>query len=123
MKSSSAKLGVVLLVVGFTICYSKAWGADWKKFSEATTGIFEYDAASISSPSKGFVRVWIHNATKHVTHFAEFNCRGGSYRVLDRIEYDEADRMKTRDTYYDNTNWVNIAPGSVLEPLREIVCR
>lgn len=122
MKSLSAKLGVILLVMGLTICYAKVWGADWKEFAEATTGIFNYDAESISSPSKGFVRVWIHNVSKHETSLIEFNCEGRGYRVLDIIEYDEAGRIKNRSLYYDRSDWINIAPRSVPEPLHKIVC-
>lgn len=122
MKSLSAKLGVILLVMGLTICYAKVWGADWKEFAEATTGIFHYDAESISSPSEGIVRVWIHNVTKHETTLVEFNCKGRGYKVLDFVEYDEARRIKGRDTYYDNPNWLKIDPRSVAEPLHRIVC-
>ncbi len=123
MRSLSAKLGIIFLVVGVAICYSTAWGADWKEFAEATTGVFRYDAASIASPSKGLVRVWIHNVTKHETNLVEVNCMAASYRVLDVIEYDDAGRIKGREDYYDNTGWLSISPKSVLEPLHEIVCR
>jgi hypothetical protein len=123
MKLSWTQLGVILLFVGLTISYSNAWGADWKEFADATTGTFHYDAASIRSPSTGIVRVWIHNVTKHETSLIEFNCRGGSYRVLDLVEYDAGGRMKNRHDYYDNPNWLTISPKSVLEPLRPIVCQ
>jgi hypothetical protein len=122
MKSSWTKLGLILLLMGPTTFYSNAWGADWKEFTDATTGIFHYDAASISSPSAGVVRVWIHNVTQHETSLVELNCRGGSYRVLDLVEYDEAGRMKNRHDYYDNPNWLTISPKSVPEPLRTMVC-
>ena len=122
MKSSWTQLGVVLLLAGLTISYSNAWGADWKEFADATTGTFYYDAASIRSPSAGTARVWIHNVTQHQTSLIEFNCRGGSYRVLDLVEYDEAGRIKSRHDYSDNPNWLTISPKSVLEPLRPIAC-
>lgn len=122
MKSLSAKLGVIVLVMGLTICYAEVWGADWKEFAKATTGIFHYDAESIRSASEGFVRVWIHNSTKHETGLIEFNCKGGSYRVMDLLEYDEARRIKDRHDYYDNPGWLDIPPGSVPEILHIIVC-
>lgn len=122
MKSLSAKWVVILLVIGLTICYARVWAADWKEFAHATTGIFHYDAESISSPSKGFVRVWIHNVSKHETSLIEFDCNGGSYRVLDIIEYDEAGRIKNRSLYYDASDWKNISPRSVPEPLQKILC-
>jgi len=123
MRSLSAKLGVIFLVVGLTISCSTVWGADWKEFAEATTGVFHYDAASVTSPSKGLVRVWIHNVTKHETNLVEVNCMAASYRVLDVIEYDDSGRMNEREDYYDNPGWLSITPKSVLEPLHEIVCR
>jgi hypothetical protein len=123
MKSSWIQLGVILWVAGLMISHSNAWGADWKEFAEATTGTFHYDAASIRSPSTGMVRVWIHNVTTHETSLIEFNCRGGSYRVLDLIEYDKAGQVKSRNDYYDNPNWLTISPNSVPEPLRPIACQ
>ena len=125
MKSLFAKLVLILIVLAVTNCYGKARGAEWKQFAEATTGIFQYEAASISTTPQGFVRVWINNVTKQETGLLEFNCKGRSYHVLDIIQYDEAKRIKSRETYYDNPtpNWFNISPKSVMEPLYEIVCR
>jgi hypothetical protein len=123
MKLPWTQLAVILLLAGLTISYSNAGGADWKEFADATTGIFYYDAASIRSPSTGMVRVWIHNVTKHEASLIEFNCRGGSYRVLDLVEYDEAGRIKNRHDYSDNPNWLTISPKSVPEPLQTLVCR
>jgi hypothetical protein len=122
MKLSSTKLGIVLLVVGLTICYAKAWGADWKEFAEATTGTFYYDKGSVTSPSKDFFRVWIHNATKHETSLIEIDCRKKNYRVLDVIEYDEAGRIKGRHDYYDNPGWLGISQRTVPELLHSILC-
>jgi hypothetical protein len=123
MKSSWIQLGVIIGVVGLMIFTSNAWGADWKEFARATTGIFYYDATSVHSPSAGIVRVWIHNATKHETSLIEFNCKGGSYRVLDLVEYDAAGGTKNRYNYYDNPNWLTISPKSVPEPLQPVLCR
>jgi len=124
MKSISVRLAVVLLVMGLTICYAKAWAAEWKEFAEATTGVFHYDAASISHPSEGLLRVWIHNVTKDETNLVEINCKDKSYHVLDVIQYDETNRIKGRDTYYDNPthNWYDISPRSVIEPLYIFLC-
>ncbi len=124
MKSLSVKAVVILLAMGLTVCYAKSWAADWKEFVEASTGVFDYDAANISFPSQGFVRVWIHNVTKNETTHLEINCRDKTYRVLDVIQYDEAKRIKGRQTYYDHPapTWYNITPKSVPEPLHSIVC-
>jgi len=124
MKSLSVKLAVMLLVMGLTICYAKAWAAEWKEFAEATTGVFHYDAASISSTPEGFVRVWIHNATKQETNLVELDCKERKYHVLDVIQYDKANRIKSRETYYDNPtpSWYDISQKSVPEPLYYTLC-
>jgi hypothetical protein len=124
MKSLTVKLAVILLAMGLTICYAKAWAVEWKEFAEATTGIFHYDAASIRTTPEGFVRVWIHNVTKHETNLVEFNCKARGYRVLDVIQYDKTNRIQSRETYYDNPtpHWHDISPKSVPEPLSVIVC-
>jgi hypothetical protein len=122
MKLSSSKLGIIILVLGLTICYTKVWGADWKEFAEATTGSFYYDTASVTSPSKDFFRVWIHNVNKHETSLIEIDCKEKNYRVLDVVEYDETNRVKARYDYYDNTGWLIISQKTVPEPLHSILC-
>jgi hypothetical protein len=123
MKTLSAQLGVILLVMGLTLSCGTVWGADWKEFAEATTGIFQYDAQSISSSPQGYLKVWIYNATKRESSLVEFNCGGKVYHVLDVVEYDQARLIKNRSNYYDNPTWSNISPGSVPEALQKIVCR
>lgn len=124
MKSSWVKVGIVLLVMGLTLFCAKGWAAEWKEFAEATTGIFHYDAASIRSTPEGFVRVWIHNATKQETTLVELDCKERRYHVLDVIQYDKANRIKSRETYYDNLtpSWYDISQKSVPEPLYYTLC-
>ena len=122
MKSLFAKLCAILIVMGLALSFGSAWAADWKELAEATTGSFRYDAASITSPSAGLVRVWIHNEAKHETSLVEFNCGAGGYRVLDVTEYDETGKMTRRHDYYDNPGWLEPSPKSILVPLRSRVC-
>ena len=124
MKSLFAKLVLILIVLGLIICYGKAWAAEWKEFAVATTGVVVYDPASISSTPEGFVRVWIHDTTKQETTLVEFNCKERSYHVLDVIQYDEAKRIKSRETYYGDppSKWYDISPDSISEPLYKNVC-
>lgn len=124
MRSLFAKLVVIFIFMGVTICYAKVWAGEWKEFAVATTGVFHYDAASISSTPEGFVRVWIHNVSNQETNLVEFNCKERTYHVLDVIQYDEANRVKSREDYYDNPthNWYNISPSSVPELLYKILC-
>jgi hypothetical protein len=123
MKTLSAKLGIMVLAVGFTLCCGIAWGADWKELAETTTGVFEYDAQSVSSSPQGFVKVWIYNATKREGSFIEINCKAKSYHVLDVVQYDQDRRVTNRNDYYDNPTWTNISTGSIPEALQKIVCR
>jgi hypothetical protein len=123
MKTLSAKLGIMVLAVGFTLCCGIAWGADWKELAETTTGVFEYDAQSVSSSPQGFVKVWIYNATKREGSFIEINCKAKSYHVLDVVQYDQDRRVTNRNDYYENPTWTNISPGSIPEALQKIVCR
>ena len=124
MKSLLAKLALILILVGLVNCYGEAKAAEWKEFAEATTGVFHYDAASIGSTPEGFRRVWVYNVTSQEANLVEFNCTARRYHVLDVIQYVEANRIKSRETYYDNPvhNWYDIPPKSVLEPLHKMVC-
>ena len=123
MKSLLTKWGVMLLMAGLILCSGNTWGAEWKELAEATTGIFQYDTASIRTSPEGFIRVWIHNVIKRETNLVELNCRDRGYRVLDVTEYDPSGRISGRHDYYDNPTWLNIAPRSVVESLHKIVCR
>ena len=124
MKSLFAKLMLIFIVLGLTICYGKGWAAEWKEFAKATTGVMLYDAASVSTTPEGFVRVWIYDMTKQETTFVEFNCKKRSYHVLDIIQYEEAMRIKSRETFYGDppSKWYDISPKSISEPLYKIVC-
>jgi hypothetical protein len=124
MKSLSVKWGIIFLAVGLIVCYGKAWGADWKELAQASTGTFEYDAASVRPSSEGMVRVWIHNSTKHETSLIEINCKGKSYQLLDLIEYNDSGQIQNRYLYYDTPpSWVNISSETVAESLYGAVCR
>jgi hypothetical protein len=125
MKSSLLKLVLIIIVLGLTHGFGEAWAAEWKEFAEASTGVFHYDAASISSTPKGFTRVWIYNMTKQETNLVEFKCKEKSYHVVDVVQYDQAKVIKSRQTYYDNPTptWYDISPKSVSESLYKIVCR
>jgi len=124
MKSLWIRLVLILFITGLSMGYGKGWAADWKQFAEATTGVFRYDAASISSPSGGLVRVWINNMTKNETNLVELNCKERTYQVLSVVQWDEAFRIKSREDYTDNPNpnWLKISPESVPEALYKIIC-
>jgi hypothetical protein len=58
MKSLSAKLGVILVVL-IIFGYAEAWGANWKLLHLDDEMIKYYDAEGITRPSKNIVRVWV----------------------------------------------------------------
>ena len=123
MKLLWIRLVLILFVIGLSLGDGKGWAADWKEFAEATTGVFRYDAASISSPTGGFVRVWINNMTKNETNLVELNCKERTYQVLSVVQWDVAFRIKSREDYDNpNPNWLKISPQSVPEALHRIVC-
>ncbi len=125
MRSTSSltvKGGLILLAVGLALAPAAVPGSDWKEFTEATTGVFYFDAASIQSPSEGVVRVWIHNGTKRESNLLELNCRENTYKVLDVTDYDQSLAIKTRGDYYDNPEWLPIPAKSIPELLQTIVC-
>jgi hypothetical protein len=123
MKSLWIRLVLILIVIGLSLGDGKGGAADWKEFAEATTGVFRYDAASISSPSGGLVRVWINNMTKNETNLVELNCKEKTYQVLSVVQWDETFRIKSREDYDNpNPNWLKISPQSVPEALHRIVC-
>jgi len=116
MKSLLTKLGAALLIAGIMAGSSTVFGADWKELAEATTGVFRYDAASISSPSQGLLRVWINNMTKNETSLVDLKCKDNDYRVLSVVQWDEMYRIKDRQDYPD-ADWQKISPRSVPEAL------
>ncbi len=124
MKSLFARLVLILIALELTICYGEAKAADWKQFAEATTGIFQYDAAGISSTPEGFRRVWVYNVTEQEGDLVELNCTERKYHALDIIRYAEDNSIKSRESYYDNPvhKWFEIPPKAVLESLYKIVC-
>ena len=122
MKSRSAQLKVILLVIGLTLCSVKTWGSDWREFAQATTGVFFYDKESVNTTSEGFLRAWIHNTTKNESALIEIDCKEKNYRVLDFIENDASNQIKERHLYYDAPGWQNISQKTIPEPLHSILC-
>ncbi len=114
--------GLILLVLGLALAPGAVRGTDWKEFTEATTGVFYFDADSVRSPSEGVVRVWIHNGTKRESTLLELNCRENSYKVLDVTDYDQSLAIKSRGDYYDNPEWLPMPSKSIPELLKTIVC-
>ncbi len=113
---------VMVLALGLAVLPAAAPATDWKEFTEATTGVFYFDADSVQSPSEGVVRVWVHNGTNRESTLLELNCRENAYKVLDVAGYDQSMAIKSRGDYYDNPEWLPIPAKSIPELLETIVC-
>jgi hypothetical protein len=122
MSAFTLKGGIFTVALAL-IFASAASAVDWKEFAEGTTGAFLYDPASVRSTPQGLTRAWIHNEKVHETSLVEFDCQKKAYRVLDVVQYDEGQQIRNRSDYYDNPGWLEIREQSVLDPLRELVCR
>jgi hypothetical protein len=58
MKSISAGLGVILLVIGLILGHVEVWGVDWCHYGTSEKGQFYYDKDSLTHLPEGVVRVW-----------------------------------------------------------------
>jgi hypothetical protein len=138
MKSSSVKLGVIL--IGLAIFgYMEVWGADWKLFSSIDEADLYYDVESITHPSKGVVRVWtksvytgesaseivvrVGEEYKNVTSsvdLKEINCSERKYRIVFTAYYSTDGIL---DSESKVTEWRYIAPKAVLDKLLKALCK
>lgn len=147
MKSLSAKLGVILAVIGLCIfTYAETWGEDWRSFgtSEVNAQKWFYDADSLTHPSKNIVRVrtnvWIDTHSKegtdryveelkkrfknlnHVMSLTEVDCKDKRTRILEITGYSNDGKVLS-SFWNPKKNWDLIVPGSRDEALYKAVCK
>ena len=111
MESSSVKLGIPLIMIGFVIfSYAEVWAEDWRLY--AKTDLYEcfYNAEDTAPSSKNIVDVWtkLEYTEKGITgivkqfgkHYAdlsyslelwEINCAEKRDRILSITEYSGTD--------------------------------
>jgi hypothetical protein len=147
MKSSSFKLGFILVVIGFSIfTYTEVWGDDWKYFSRDDKGGYFYVPEYISHPSKNIVTVrtkqvftekGVMNAVKgiesmegkhetlhHAISLYEFDCADKKFNISVMEFYSKDGKfLFSLDYYLKPPDWNHIDPGSTEERLYEIVCK
>jgi hypothetical protein len=148
MKSILGKLGVILVVIGFTISsYVEAWGVDWKFYDIGGTGTFWwYDAQGVTICPNRVIRVWgkkvkaddilemIKSGAKLTVpdieqmaserscewFLIEIDCVKRTYNYIQRLQYDSKGALKSGVLESDNGN---IEPKHVEETLYKIVCK
>lgn len=148
MKSLLGKLGVILVVIGFTISsYVEAWGADWKFYDIGGTGTFWwYDTQGVTSYPNQVIQVWVKKVKvneilmmikfgaqltvsdiermtserEYERFLIEIDCVKNTYNYIQRLQYDTKGVLKSGVLESDNRN---IEPKHVEETLYKIVCK
>jgi len=138
MKSSSAKLGLIL--IGFAIFgYTEVRGESWKYINQAYAGMYYYDADRITRQSEDIVRVWIKVLyTENGVHdmvlllgknfetlsyaIALFECHcGDKKKEIVPIGFYSEDR-KLLLSAKQISNWNFMSPDTIDEVLCKILC-
>ncbi len=136
MKSLSVKVGIIFFIIGFTFGNIEAWGADWKPIFKHS-GMFLYDAESITRPSKNIVSVWtklLHSKEvvkeygeeyKNLNYsliLHEFDCQERKMRLLSIHFYSEGG-ITTKYFDHDKPDWHSFGPEGAEEALYKVVCK
>jgi len=126
----------VVFVSVFLLGLTEVWGEDWKLYGKNESGVFYYDAGSITRPTKGTVRVWakmvhskesIKQAGKGLEDLAyskrlwEINCVDKKIRRLSKIAYSKDEKILISDDKEEK--FQNINPKSLEQDLYEKVCK
>jgi hypothetical protein len=128
------------LLIGFFSIFlfgiTEAWGEDWKLYGENESGVFYYDAGSITRPTKDIVRVWakmvhskesIKQAGKGLENLVyskrlwEINCIDKTIRRISKVAYSKDDKILISDNKEEK--FQNIKPKSLEQDLYEKVCK
>jgi hypothetical protein len=125
-------VSVSALLLGLT----EVWGEDWKRYGKNESGVFYYDAGSITHPAKGIVRVWakmvhskesIKQAGKGLEDLAyskrlwEINCVDKKIRRISKVAYSKDEKILISDNREED--FQNINPKSLEQDLYEKVCK
>lgn len=126
----------VFLVFFFSM---EARAVDWVLYTTSPDGCcYYYDPQSIRRVSEDIVRVWekIVYSEKYIKKLGpkyfelsfdislvEYNCSEKKYRLLSLSEYSKNEGIIEGLTTYDSHSWDFIVPGSVVEPLFNIICK
>ena len=145
MESSSIKLKVTLIIVGFVIfSYAEGWAREWKLYSKTDSYECFYDAEDlIRSSSQNIVEVWTKSeytergVTEMVKKFGkhygrlnyslelwEINCAEKKDRLLSIAAYSaEGNILYTDQAGSRLPPWKIISRESVEESLYKALCR
>ncbi len=141
MKSLSAKLGVILAVVGLTLFgYADVWGEEWKFFKKTEDAKFYYDKQDVTHLSQKMVKVWIRQVYTKKGKIDMINLVGPRYESLsysiNSLEYDCAGKMVRflSMAYYSKNGavldlenppdkWERIPGNSMFDVLFKKICK
>ncbi len=141
MKSLLGRLGVILVVIGFTtFSYAEVWGADWKFLDGDDERSLFIDSESIGRLSSGTLRIWtkwiytpkgisitISKLGKKYENFSyeialdEFNCGDKTLRCLQITSYTKDGKII--ENVVNPGKWESIIPESVGEIIYKAVCK
>ncbi len=128
-----------LLIVFFSIFLlglTEVRGEAWKLYGKNESGVFYYDAGSISRSAKDSVRVWtkmvhskesIKQAGKGLENLVyskrlwEINCAVKKIRRLSKVAYSKDEKLLISDN--KEGEFQNINPKSLEQDLYEKVCK
>ena len=142
-----AKCVLLFLVLSFmTLWNSEGWGKEWKAFQATRNGdIYYFDPEGIEKPSEGVVRVWIKTERTEfsggdfkknvdevvsgkkdkvigeILQLVDIRCSEKTFRVINLAVFDKNKDVK--EYYSDPSGWNVIPSESVLNFLREEVCK
>ncbi len=142
MKLLSVKLGVILVIVGFSMFgYGEVRGKDWKLFKKTEDAKFYYDKKDITySPQKIIAKVWVREVYTNKGKMDMINLVGPHYEKLsysiNSFEFDCGAKLIhfLSMTYYSENGdvldlenpadkWESIPPLSVFDALYKKVCK
>ncbi len=118
-----------LLLVSLMMLASSAW-AEWVFYAESDTGTSYYDPATIRKDGN-MRRVWElqdlrkrHNDGEMSRRIrVEYDCKQERMRYLGHSEHSETMAGgKVLKIAGESTDWIGIAPGTVVERMLNLVC-
>lgn len=135
MKSLSIRVGIILIIIGFTFSNIEVWGAEWKYVDSTEYSIWFYDAESIIRLPKNIVRVWVKMTytdkvpkgpgIKYQEYRSlslhELDCQEKKVRILSYCTFYEDGTVRVQE--YDDTKWSYIIPDTVDMNLYKSVCK
>ena len=141
MKSSSVKLGVMLVLIGFAVfTCMEVWAADWELLEKMEVTKFYSDKKDATHSPPKIVKVWIRQVyteksqmgiislvrphyenLSYSIKFLEFGCVAKLTRILSITYYSENGDLLGLENPPDK--WESIPPNSMFDAIYKLVCK